>query len=276
MVKMEQDYGGLFKALLAIRKERPDASPMGPSGVLTTFQGGIGELPRTAAGRLGNRIRYNTTVAGVKRDEEGYIVTLDSGECYRSRAVLLATPANAAAQITRELSPALSQAFAAIPYAGLAVICAGYDREQVGHALDGFGFLAPRKQGLRLLGCLWTSSLFPFEAPEDHVLLRTMYGGAPDPQALTLSDHELLACMEKELPPLLHIKGAPSLVKIYRHPGGIPQYTLGHEKRLRVIDEAEQAMPGLAVAGNAYRGIGLNDCVVAAHHAVDKILGHLR
>ena len=103
-----------------------------------------------------------------------------------------------------------------------------------------------------------------------------MYGGAPDPDATKLSDKELLDCMKRELHPLLQIQGNPSLVRIYRHPGGIPQYTLGHEVRLRAIAEAEQAMPGLAITGNAYRGIGLNDCVVSAHCAVKKILSHLK
>ena len=275
MVKMERDYGGLTKALLAIRKQKGTASPMGPSGTLTTFQGGIGALPKTAAAALGDRIRYGASVDRVEQCEKGYVTHLTSGESYATRAVLMATPANAAAQITRELSPTLSQALADIPYAGLSVVCAGYDREQIGHELNGFGFLAPRNQGVRLLGCLWTSSLFPFEAPKDKVLLRVMYGGAPDPDATKLSDEALLHCMKQELHPLLQIQGDPSLVRIYRHPGGIPQYTLGHETRLRTIEEAEQALPGMVLTGNAYRGISLNDCVVSAHRATEKLLSHL-
>jgi protoporphyrinogen/coproporphyrinogen III oxidase len=275
MVAMERNYGGLFKALLAIRKQKATASPMGPPGTLTTFQGGIGALPQTAAAALGDRVRYGVSVDTVKQCEEGYVVRTSFGESYTTRAVVLATPANAAAIITRELSVPLSQALADIPYAGLAVVCAGYDRKQVGHPLDGFGFLAPRGQKLRLLGCIWTSSLFPFEAPEGKILLRVMYGGAPDPDALCLSDSELLDGMKRELHPLLHIQGDPELVRLYRHPGGIPQYTLGHETRLRAIEEAEQALPGLAITGNAYRGIGLNDCVVSAHRATDTILRSL-
>ena len=272
MVAMERDYGGLFKALLAIRKKKANASPMGPSGTLTTFQGGIGVLPKTAAEALGDRVQYGVSVDMVKKYEKGFVVSTSAGESYTTRAVVMATPANAAATITRELSASLSQALADIPYAGIAVVCAGYDRKQVGHSLDGFGFLAPRGQNLRLLGCIWTSSLFPFEAPEGKVLLRVMYGGAPDPDALGLSDSELIDCMKRELHPLLQIQGDPELVRLYRHPGGIPQYTLGHEERLCIIEEVEQALPGLAIAGNAYRGIGLNDCVVSAQRATDKIL----
>lgn len=272
MVTMEREYGGLFKALLAIRRQRGAASPMGPPGTLTTFLGGIGELPRAAAAALGDRIRYNATVDRIEQREDGYIAQLASGESYTARAVVMATPANVAAQCMRSLSPRVSEALAAIPYAGLAVVCAGYERQRVGHDMNGFGFLAPRGQGMRLLGCIWTSSLFPFEAPEDTLLLRVMYGGAPDPEAVHLSDDALLDNMKQELHPLLGIQDAPDFVRVYRHPGGIPQYTLGHETRLRIVEETEDALPGLVFAGNAYRGIGLNDCVLAAHRAADKIL----
>jgi protoporphyrinogen/coproporphyrinogen III oxidase len=272
MVNMEREHGGLYKALRAIRRQKKGASPMGPPGTLTTFQGGIGELPRAAAEQLGDRVRFNASAKRIEQCEGAYVVHMASGESFSARSVVVAVPAHAAADITRDLSPSAAKALAAIPYAGLAVVCAGYDREHVGHDLNGFGFLAPRGQDLRLLGCIWTSSLFPFEAPQDKVLLRSMYGGAPDPEAASLSDAALLDCMKKELHPLLRIHADPSFVRIFRHPAGIPQYTLGHETRMKVIEEAEQTTPGLVFAGNAYRGIGLNDCVVSAHRAANMVL----
>ncbi len=275
MVAMERDHGGLFKALLAIRRQRPDASPMGPPGTLTTFRGGIGVLPETAAARLANRMLYNTPVAAVHRRDGGYVVSLTSGEILDARAVVVAAPAHAAAHMTQSLHPTLASALGDIPYAGLNVVCAGYAREDVDHDLDGFGFLVPRGQDMRLLGCIWTSSLFPFQAPEGQVLLRVMYGGAPDPGVLALSDQELAASMTRELHPLLGIRKEPRFLRVFRHPRGIPQYTLGHETRLRAIDEGEQTFPGLSFVGNAYRGIGLNDCVVSAHRAVKRTLEYL-
>jgi oxygen-dependent protoporphyrinogen oxidase len=275
MVAMERDYGGLFKALLAIRKQKKNASPMGPPGTLTTFREGIGALPCAAARQLGDRIRFNCSVRGISRDNEGFVVHLSSGEQYLGKAVLIAAPAFAAADLMHELNPSLARALAEIPYAGLAVVCAGYAREKVAHDMDGFGFLAPRGQAMRMLGCIWTSSLFPFQCPEGRVLVRAMYGGAPDPEALSLSDAALTDLLKQELHPLLHIQGEPEFIRIYRHPKGIPQYTLGHAARLTAVDEAEQAMPGLAITGNAYRGIGLNDCVVSAHRAVEKLLKYL-
>lgn len=275
MVRMEEDYGGLFKALLAIRKNRK-ASPMGPPGVLTTFKGGIGALPQRAATALGGQIRFNTPAAGITAREDGYRVTLNTGETLLTRAVVVATPAHTAAALMRDLHAEAGRALAEIPYAGLTVACLGYRQNNVARDLDGFGFLVPRGEGLRLLGCIWTSTLFPFEAPEGSVLLRVMLGGAPDPEANLLSDTETLDLVQREIQPLLGISGEPELVRLYRHPRGIPQYTLGHEKRLAMLDQAEAACPGLAFVGNAYRGIGLNDCVVSAHRAVERLAGYLR
>lgn len=274
MVKMERDYGGLFKALMAIRRERK-ASPMGPPGTLTTFSGGIGALPERAAQRLGAQLRFNTPVRSIRRIAGGYAASLSEGDEVTARAVVVATPAHAAADMVDSLDTGAASALRNIPYAGLAVVCLGYPRSAMGHDLDGFGFLVPRGQDLRLLGCIWTSSLFPFQAPDGSVLLRVMLGGAPDPEVLNLSDGELVAVVQKELSPLLRISGEPELVRVYRHPRGIPQYTLGHEDRLKALDEAESACPGLYFIGNAYRGIGLNDCVVSAHRAVKAVVAHL-
>lgn len=270
MVKMERDYGGLFKALMAIRKERA-ASPAGPPGTLTTFKGGIGALPARAAAALGDRIRFNAPVTRIAAIRDGYEVTVGEGETLSARAVVMATPAHAAAGMVRELHPEAARALADIPYAGLTVACLGYPRSAIGHDLDGFGFLVPRGQNLRLLGCIWTSTLFPFEAPDGSVLLRVMLGGAPDPDANHLSDEATIGLVRAELGPLLGITGEPELARLYRHPRGIPQYTLGHENRLKAIETAEKACPGLCFIGNAYRGIGLNDCVVSANRAVETI-----
>lgn len=274
MVNMERNYGGLFKALMAIRKERA-ASPAGPPGTLTTFKGGIGALPARAAAALGDRIRFKAPVTRITAAQDGYEVNIGEGETLSARAVVVATPAHAAAGMVRELNPEAARALADIPYAGLTVACLGYPRNAIGHDLDGFGFLVPRSQGLRLLGCIWTSTLFPFQAPDGSVLLRVMLGGAPDPDASHLSDEATIELVRSELGPLLGIRGEPELACLFRHPRGIPQYTLGHESRLKAIDTAEKACPGLFFIGNAYRGIGLNDCVVSAHRAVETIQQHL-
>jgi oxygen-dependent protoporphyrinogen oxidase len=153
----------------------------------------------------------------------------------------------------------------------MTVICAGYRRERVGHPLDGFGFLVPRTEGLRMLGCIWTSSVFDQRAPEGWVQLRTMVGGATDPAAVGLTDRELLQLFRREAGSLLAIESDPEFLEVYRWKLAIPQYTPGHVDRVRRVEAAEDRHPGLVLAGNAYRGVGLNDCVVSARRAVERV-----
>jgi len=268
MAAMERDYGSLFKALLAKKKENSAASPVGPSGVLTTFQEGIGYLPRQAAAQLADRALLNTRVTSLLRTNGAYRIECEKDTTVKARAVVIATPAFAAANIVAGLDPALAKALDSVAYANIAVVCTAFPREAVGHDLDGFGFLIPRPQGKRILGCLWTSSIFPHQAPSGHVLLRTMVGGYTDPDAVNLSDAGFVDLLKRELYPLLRINGEPELLRVYRHHRGIPQYLLHHSRTLEALEAAEAEHGGLVLAGNAYRGVGLNDCVVSAHRAV--------
>lgn len=268
MAAMEREHGGLFKALRAKQRSAAGGSPMGPGGTLTCFDGGMATLIQSASAQLGDALETGKRATRVTRDGAAFAVHFDTGEVIRAERLILAVPAYVAAELLADLQPQAAAALAGIPYAGIAVVCTGFRREDIGHALDGFGFLAPRNEGLRLLGSIWTSSIFPQQAPEGHVLIRTMIGGATDPAAATLSPDELSRIALDELTPLLGIRGAPVLRKVYQWSRGIPQYTLGHALRMERIDRAETEYPGLIFAGNAYRGVGVNDCVVSAHRAV--------
>ena len=274
MAAMEREYGTLFKALMSKRKTNKGASAMGPGGVLTTFREGIGFLPAQVGAELGSRALLGNGAKRIARAENRYIVETATGDTVETEYVVVAMPTHAAAKVLADLNPDLCKAVAGIPYADMAVVCTGYAREQVGRDVDGFGFLVPRSEGKRILGCLWTSSIFPHEAPTGHVLLRTMIGGATDPEAVRLSDSELLDIVDREIHPLMQVSGAPKLVRIFRHAPGIPQYRLDHGQNLEAVAAAEQRHPGLYFAGNAYRGVGLNDCVVSAVRAVERLAAH--
>ncbi|GMV93601.1 MAG: protoporphyrinogen oxidase [Candidatus Hydrogenedentota bacterium] len=275
MAAMERDYGTLFKALLAKKKENNAASPVGPSGVLTSFEEGIGYLPTQAAEQLNDRALAGTPAKTLSRDGGAYRIACEDGTSVDAQAVVLATPAFAAANIVNDLNTALAKTLDAVAYANIAVVCTAFPREAVGHDLNGFGFLIPRTQGKRILGCLWTSSIFPHQAPEGHVLLRTMIGGYTDPDAVEMSDSDFVDLLRRELYPLLRIEGEPEMLRIFRHRRGIPQYLLHHGETLAVVEAAEATYPGLVFAGNAYRGVGLNDCVVSAHRAVNQVAASL-
>ncbi len=272
MAAMEKRYGGLVKALLAIRREDKSASPMGPRGTLTSFETGIGHLPEIVARRLSRRVRTGLKVTRLTGapGNGGYIVETDRDKRFEAPRVIVALPAHQTASITADMDPQLSRALAAIPYADLTVVCVGYRREDVSRDLNGFGFLIPRNQGCRALGCLWTSSIFPNRAPDGWVQLRVMYGGYTDPEAVHLTDRELLDNLARDIHPVMGIECEPRFVRIYRHSPGIPQYVLDHGRKLEAVEAAERRHQGLAFAGNAYRGVGLNECVLSARRAVTQ------
>lgn len=270
MAEMEKKYGGLFKAMRAMRKS--GSSAMGPVGTLTSFREGIGLVGTTAAEHLAGRIRFGVRATAISaRRGGGFEVQTSNGGAYTARAVVVAVPAFAAARMCESLDARLGGALEGIAYAGLTVLCTGFRRDKVHHDLNGFGFLVPRVEQRRVLGCLWDSSLFPNRAPEAYVLFRSMFGGFTDPEAVSLSEGRLLEYFDQEVRPLIRAEGAPELVRVYRHERGIPQYLLGHGTRLRAIESAEEHFPGLIFSGNAYRGIGLNDCVLSAHRAVEHV-----
>lgn len=271
MAAMEREHGSLFAALRAKRKANPNASAAGPAGTLTSFQGGIGRLPQAASRHLADCIEYGAAVTSIADRQGVFRVTTQRGTALTAQHVICAAPAYAAAEMLRESDPGLADALGGIPYASIAVVCTGYRRNKVGHDLDGFGFLVPRNQGKRVLGSIWTSSVFPGRAPNGGVQLRTMYGGYTDPGAVDLKDSELLDLLAREVHPVLDIRSEPDFVRVYRWRRGIPQYTLGHHRRLEDIEAGERRHPGLLFAGNSYRGVGLNDCVVSARRAMDAI-----
>jgi len=272
MAAMEAEHGGLFRAMMAKKKEaKPGGgTAMGPGGTLTSFKGGMATLVNRASEQLGDRARRNTPVTAINNVEGGYAVRCANGETFTAESVIVAAPAHAAAGMVRGIDANLADALAAIPYTSMTVVCTAYDQAAVGNKLNGFGFLIPRTQGRRILGCIWTSTLFPGRAPHGKILLRTMIGGATDPDAVKLDDEAMLDVIRKELFPILDIKSDPVLHRIFRWEKAIPQYTFGHQVRVRAIEAAEERHPGLRFAGNAYRGVGINDCVVSALKAVGE------
>jgi len=151
------------------------------------------------------------------------------------------------------------------------VAATGHRRESVAHPLDGFGFLIPRTQGIRILGSIWTSSIFEQRAPEGYVQFRTMLGGAGDPSVMDLSDDQVLDVVRRELSPLIGLAGEPAFVRVYRWKHGIPQFTLGHRERRARLEQLASGHPGLHLVGNAYYGVGLNDCVKMAHRLAGQL-----
>jgi oxygen-dependent protoporphyrinogen oxidase len=151
-----------------------------------------------------------------------------------------------------------------IPYPALSVVCLGYDKHKVGRVLDGFGFLVPSKEQRAVLGTIVDSNVFPGRAPDGAILLRSMVGGARAPELALLPDEQLIDRVRSEMRDILGVTAEPEFIRVFRHERAIPQYIIGHAKRLAAVDERLRQHPGLVLTGNAFKGVSLNDCVVNA------------
>lgn len=276
MAEMEREHGSLFSALrvqskLAKGAEEKPGGPSGPGGTLTSFRTGIGRLVERAAEVLGDIAHANVSVEKVEPTETGFRVTSASGDVFDTERVVFAVPAYAAAKIASGFSSELASQLERVDYASIAVVCAGFKREHVQHDLRGFGYLVPPKEDRKTLGCLFSSSVFPSCAPEGSVLLRAMLGGALHPEMVNASDEEIMAVVRRDVFDVLGADGEPEMLRIFRHKRAIPQYGLDHGKVLAAVDKAEAEFPGLYFTGNAFRGIGMNDCVADAYRVAERV-----
>jgi oxygen-dependent protoporphyrinogen oxidase len=156
-------------------------------------------------------------------------------------------------------------------YAPVAVVSLGYRKGDVGHSLDGFGFLVPRSSGLRVLGTVWNSSLFPGRAPRGHTLLTSFVGGATDPSAASLTTVALTDLVHREISPILSISAEPSFSNVTVWPRALPQYNLGHGDRLAAVAKFLRKHPGIWLAGNYLRGPAIGSCVEQALAVADEV-----
>jgi len=248
-----------------------------PAGKLTSFRGGIQDLIDGAVRVLGPSLRNGVEVVSLSRRAEDarWVCKLSGNESLEADAVVLSAPASATSRIVASLDGALAALLEGIEYASVAVVCLGFDPSALPRPLDGFGFLVPRGEGVRSLGVLWDSSIYPGRAPAGKTLLRAMIGGARDPEAVRLSDADLLETVLGDLQRTMGRFGRPEFAKIFRHARGIPQYTLGHLQRVRQMETALQAHPGLFLAGNSYYGVAINACIAAAGPLAERIGGYL-
>ncbi len=282
--QLEREYGGLIKAMVKLARQKKAerkagkvvSSAAGPGGILTSFEGGIQDLSEGTAAALTGEIRQGTGVAAISRKDGGYELRLEDGSTLDAEIVVSAAPAHALSGILRQGDPAMADLLDQIPYATMNVVCFGYQREKIARDLDGFGYLIPKKEGRSILGTLWDSSIFPNRAPEGHVLLRSMMGGATNPGAIDLSDAEVKSRVMADLKQIMGIDVEPDFVRIFRHQRAIPQYTVGHGKRLLALDERLNEYPGLFLTGNAYFGVGLNDCVNSSNQIAERVMRELQ
>ncbi len=235
-------------------------------GMQTLVDALVRRLPEGAL-RLAAAVRtLERTPAG------GWRVVTADGTALEADGVVLATPAYVSADLLRPHDAALADALAAIRYASSVTVTCGYARRDVPHRLDGFGFVVPAVEGRALIACTFAHVKYAGRAPADRALLRVFMGGALAPEVVDRADAELVAAARRELAELLGIRAEPLFVRVHRHRRAMPQYDVGHLERVTAMEEAATRLGGLALAGAAYRGVGIPDCVHSGERAAETLL----
>lgn len=270
---LETSQGSLVKAAMQLAKARREAEGAGPSELPMSFQDGLRELPDTLARSLGDGVvRLESPVQFVRRDEGRWSVATKLGEPALYDAVVYTAPAHCIGDLDFEITGGERlSTLNSISYPAVAVVALGFPRNEVAHALDGFGFLVPEVERRYVLGVLFSSTLFPQRAPEGHVLLTAFVGGMRDPQFAELDEHTLFARVLDDLRSLLGVRGEPTFKAHCLWPRAIPQYVMGYGRFKELMDELERKNAGLVLAGTYRDGVSLGEAIASGESAAMRV-----
>ncbi|MGD1077938.1 MAG: protoporphyrinogen oxidase [Candidatus Sulfotelmatobacter sp.] len=268
--EMERTHGSLGRAMLAARKKMSSGRRKPAPPLFTSLRNGMQHLAETVVSRLTMAsLLTNTPVQAIQREAERWVVSAGLQSDHFDR-VIVSLPAPAAAQVLRIASPELSAELAAIQYSSSITVGLGYDRDVRQSLPPGFGFLVPRSEGKRLLAATFVHNKFPHRAPEDRALLRCFLAGVNAENVWLLADDQIVGIVRNELQQILGLRAEPLFACVYKWKSAMSQYGVGHLDRLDRIERLRQQLPGLALAGNAYRGIGVPDCIRSGRDAAEQ------
>ncbi len=275
---MERDHRSVIYALWRAARRNPQTT-RGTSGarwsLFVTLQTGMQRLVSALTERLSlGTLRQSCPATSVRYQPAGpsrWTVDCADGSSLHADGLMLATPACATARLVHRLDRTLSQYLSGILYSSTATVNMAYRRDQIPHPLNGFGFVVPRVEQRSILAGTFSSIKYAGRAPSGRALLRTFVGGALQAELFERDDAEIHALVRGELHQLLGIQVAPLLTRIARYPRSMPQYRVGHLQLVAEIEKQVAGHPGLALAGNAYRGVGLADCVRSGEAAAEAV-----
>ncbi len=281
-LEMERANRSVIYAMWKGRRRRVSRAQGGSGArwsLFVTLSGGMQELVEAIAGQFPvGTTRLNTEVSSLecKSGQQSWLVTLGNGEKLEADGMILAAPSYRSAQMLSSIEPELSRELAAIPYSSTATVSLAYRRDQIPHPVDAFGIVVPSVENRKIIACTFSSVKYPGRAPYGHVLLRAFVGGALQPHLLEQDDAGLESCVRQELTELLGIRTAPLFCRIFRHQRSMPQYEVGHHERIRRVESCLNKLPPLKLAGNAYRGVGMADCIHSGEEAAEGLLEQLK
>jgi protoporphyrinogen/coproporphyrinogen III oxidase len=278
-LEMERKHRSVILAMWRSLQQQP-ATARATSGarwsLFVSVDDGMQTLVDTLAQRLPEGVlRCGAPVTALARDGGGWRLRLGDGATAEADAVVLATPAHRSAALLEGVDTGLAQELNGIPYASSATVSLAYSQSAFSRPLDGFGFVVPLVESRSIVACTYSSMKYPGRAPEGFVLLRAFVGGALQSERFADDDATMETRVRQELADLLGVTAAPVLTRIHRHHEAMPQYRVGHLDRMARIDARVGAVGSLALAGNAYRGVGIPDCIRTGELAAETILGQL-
>jgi oxygen-dependent protoporphyrinogen oxidase len=285
LVAFEESDGSVIKGVVRAARERRAAAaeraePYRPAGSMWSFRAGMRTLIEALAQKvpappiLGVRVQ-RIERAIVDSQSAAWTVRGEGADRWHADAVVLTCPSYAQAGMVADLDAGLAAEIAGIAYNRIAVVALGYRQEDVPIKLDGFGFIAPQNTRRDILGVQWCSSIFPGRAPPGFVLLRAMCGGWNRPEIVGWDESRLLNAVRAELLTAMRIEAPPVFDHVARWDRAIPQYHLGHLKRVASIEARTKGHPGLFLSGNAYHGVALNDCTEQAEMLAGQVADYL-
>jgi oxygen-dependent protoporphyrinogen oxidase len=243
-----------------------------PPSMFTTLSGGLQQLPDAIAARLNpQQVGLNCRVQSLAMEGDQYRIGLADGSSILADNVVFTTPAYVTADIVQQLDPVLAQKLRAIPYVSTSTVSLAFRRSELTCALNGFGFIVPAAEGRKINACSWSSTKFSHRAPEGCVLMRVFIGGALTEDLAEQDEATLIDIARQELRQIMGITATPVLARAYRWKKSNPQYNVGHSVLVDEIDQAVAEHPGLFLAGAAFRGSGIPDCIQSGMDTVRKI-----
>jgi oxygen-dependent protoporphyrinogen oxidase len=274
--EIAEKNGSLVRGMWATAAPKP-APGTGRPAAFYSLRGGLREMVDALVVRLERgRIWTKAAVHGLSRANGSFSLAVEGGETVSADRVVVAAPGPKIAPALEGLVPGAARALAAIPFASTATVFLGYRRADVAHPLDGYGLVVPQAEGLRTTALTFVSTKYPFRAPEGRVLLRGTLGGVRDPDAMNLTDEQMVETVKRDMAGVLGLRGQPVMSRVFRWPAGLPQLEVGHLERMAAVEKEVAAVPGLHLTGGGIRTTGVPDAVADGTRAGEAVAGEAR
>jgi len=270
-VTLARQYGSLTRGVLAERAKASKKHNNTPAPLFRTLKSGLGQMIDALAASIANFVEVRHARAqAVERAGSGFRVRLD-GAWMDAAHVVLACEAHRGAELLPGLDGRLAELLGSVPYSSSMTVALGFRAADFARLPEGHGFLVPKKERRRLMACTWIGAKFPFRVPEGTVVARCFLGGMENAGILDETDDTVIAAVVEELQQIAGFRAQPQFTRIFRWPRSMAQYTVGHPQRLEELQARAAAIPGLHLAGNAYEGIGIPDCIRMGKRAAEEM-----